>query len=177
MAQDRGDQVMAVGEHIRLDPDVLADDALDGEPPGIDLGPQALHDHADGIGGAARLGGASALGARGGYGLTPGEDGGATVNTGGSTLPRSVAEQHEAVRYRPTDHLGAGRRAPVQGRPAGVRIQRGGAVTLRSARNVAWSVGLASIALLFGALALRFIDRRRGGDLFLRARGAPERGE
>jgi signal transduction histidine kinase len=32
-------------------------------------------------------------------------------------------------------------------------------VTLRSARNVAWSVGLASIALLFGALALRFVDR------------------
>src|SRR5919204_2042096 len=75
MAQDRGDQVMAVREHIRLDPDVLADDALDGEPPGVDLGPQALHDHADGIGGAARLGGASAPGARGGHGLTPRGDG------------------------------------------------------------------------------------------------------
>src|ERR687897_1785988 len=151
MAQHRGDQVMTVGEHIRLDPDVLADDALDGEPPGVDLGPQALHDHADGVGDAARPGGTSTFGARGGYGVTPGEVSGATVNTGGSTLPRSVAEQHEAVRYRPRDHRGAGRRAPVQGRPTGVRIERGGAVTARSARNVAWSVGLASIALLFGA--------------------------
>src|SRR5918995_6614443 len=73
MAQHRGDQIMAVGEHIRLDPDVLADDALDGEPPGVDLGPQALHDHADGVGDAARPGGASPLGARGGYGVTPGK--------------------------------------------------------------------------------------------------------
>src|SRR5919106_2963844 len=135
MAQDRGDQVMAVGEHIRLDPDVLADDALDGEPPGVDLGPQALHDHADGIGGAARLGGASALGARGGYGLTPGEDGGATVNTGGSTLPRSVAEQHEAVRYRPTDHRGADEERQCRVACAESESSLEGAVTARSARN------------------------------------------
>src|ERR687897_3494036 len=73
MAQHRGDQVMAVGEHIRLDPDVLADDALDGEPPGVDLGPQALNDHADGVGDAARPGGTSPIGARGGYRVTPGE--------------------------------------------------------------------------------------------------------
>lgn len=93
MAQDRGDQVMAVGEHIRLDPDVLPDDALDGEPPGVDLGPQALHDHADGIGGAARLGGASALGARGGYDVTPGEVSDAMIGTGGWTLPRRCSGQ------------------------------------------------------------------------------------
>src|SRR5918996_6202493 len=129
MAQHCGDQVMAVGENIRLDPDVLADDALDGEPPGVDLGPQALHDHADGVGDAARPGGTSPLGARGGYGLTPEEDGGATVNTGGSTLPRSVAGKHEAVRYRPTDHRGARPGPPMQGRPPGVRIQREGPVT------------------------------------------------
>jgi hypothetical protein len=82
MAQDRADQVMAVGKHIRLDPDVLADDAFDGEPPGVDLGPQALHDNANGIGRAARLGGASTLGARGCYGVTPGEVSDATVTTG-----------------------------------------------------------------------------------------------
>jgi hypothetical protein len=114
MAQDRGDQVMAVGEHIGLDPDVLSDDALDGKPPGVDLGPQALHDHANGIGRAARLGGASALGARGGYGLTPGEDSGAAVNTGGSTLPRwSVASHGRSGDpfFRGSTSLLAGKRA------------------------------------------------------------------
>src|ERR671925_772851 len=118
MAQHRGDKVMAVGEHIRLDPDVLTDDALDGEPSGVDLGPQALHDHTDGIGVAARLGGASALGARGGYGLTPGEDGGATVNTGGSTLPRSVAEQHEVVRHPSSTPPWRGTKSASAGSPA-----------------------------------------------------------
>ena len=98
MAKRSGYQFMAVGEHVRLDPDVLADDALDGEPPGIDLGPQALHDDANGIGAAARFGGTPPLGARGGYGVTPGEVSDAMIGTGGWTLPRCVAGQHEAVR-------------------------------------------------------------------------------
>ena len=125
MAQDRGDEVMAVCEHIRLDPHILPDDALDWEPPGVDLGPQALHDHADDIGAAARFGGTPPLGARGGYSVTPGEVSDAMIGTGGWTLPRSVAGQHQAVRCRSATAT-ANEESPMQGHRRGVRIDPGG---------------------------------------------------
>jgi hypothetical protein len=47
-AQHRGDDVVAIGEDVRLDQHFVADDTLDGEPSGVDLGPDGLNYHAAG---------------------------------------------------------------------------------------------------------------------------------